>query len=72
VDDGLRVIEAMPFEPEKDVWAAYGARCSVAAGYTTTWTSLVVRLSRLQLHLLDPGNGCRYDALAQTFEGSGR
>ena len=67
MDDGLRVIEAMPFEPEKDVWAAYGARCSVAAGCTTTWTSLVV-----QLHLLDPGNGCRYDASAQTFHGSGR
>jgi hypothetical protein len=37
VDDGLGVIQAMPFETGErrlGPWAAYGARCSVVAGCT--------------------------------------
>jgi hypothetical protein len=74
VDDGLGVIQAMPFETGErrlGPWAAYGARCSVVAGCTHDDMELAGCAAE-QLLLLDPGNADRYDALAQMFDGSGR
>lgn len=62
----LGVIEAMPFEPGKDVWGALLGACRLHDHMD------LAEVSAQRLLVIDPGNAGRYAALAQMYEDAGR